>query len=544
MHLVSFRKQLGDALVEAGIITKEQLAEALNVQKQSGGNLSAIFSRMGIINEEVLLAFLGKQCGVPYVSLKEYGTITESALSSVPESLIRRQMILPIEKEGNTLTIAMADPFNIFAVDDIKLMTGHDVRVVISSELEIKTAIDKYFIRNTLKESSPDASSDNENRQLNSILYAALSQNASEIHFEPHQGSLRVRFKIGGVLCEKISLPEEQHNKIIRALKLISEINPAEQRLPQNGFTKIDSSAGQTVDARVSVIPTIFGERALVHILNPASATRDISKLGFEPDQLAIYKRKIESTGGLILVTGPVGSGKTTTIYATLSALNFPDKNILTIEHPVEYVLPGITQIQLHQSSGLSYTSIFEASLRQNPEVIFVGELPDQKTARLAMSAALNGHLVFSTITASDALEALIHLAAMGLEPFLVSCSLSMVAAQRMVRTICPSCKSSYTLSSESIQGLGVSIPGDKDNITLYRGKGCELCAGTGYNGSTGIFEILDIDETMRKLLFERAAETTILDAAKSKGFRTLRESCWQKVHSGISTIEEMIRRT
>jgi len=555
MHITSLKKRLGDILVDVGIISREQLKEALDIQKRTGGKLGDILSRMDIINEEVLLAFLGKQCGVSYVSLKEYGDIPDAVIRSLPESVIRRQTLIPIAKEHNTVTIAMADPFNVFAVDDIKLMTGYDVQVVIALESEIRAAIDKHFSRAAeaaqyaslsgapAEAVARDKLSDNENQHLNAILSQALFEKSSEVLFEPQANFLRVRFRIDGILYEKPPLPKEIQGKITRQIKQMADLNISEQRSPQDGYTKIKIN-DQAMDMRVSLIPTIFGEKAQLQIINVLSVHMELSKLGFEPSAMAIYKHKIEKTGGLILITGPIGSGKTTTLYSTLSALNLPSKNIITIENPVKYVLPGITQMQVHTDSGMSFVSLLQAAWRQNADIMLVRELRDQKTAHLAMNIALSGHMVFSTSTSGNTVEALAHLSGMGLEPFLIASSLVMVVAQRLIRVICPQCKESYKATKDSIKGLGIKNAGEKEKLTLYRGRGCAACAHTGYSGRTGIFEILDIDKDFRALILERAPVTGLQEEAQKKKMMTLRESAWQKVRAGASTVEEMLRIT
>lgn len=547
MSLGTLKKRLGDILVDVGIITHEQLNEALETQKTTGEKLGTILAQMGVINEEIMLAFLGKQCGVAYISLNEYGNIPKDVIHSVPESVARYQSLIPIAKENNTITIAMADPFNVFAVDDIKVMTGYDTQVVIASESEIKAAIEKYYSHISLSSSNPFLKAEElKHEVINSILSEAVKSNASDIHIEPQAEELRVRFRIDGMLQEQPPLPKKFHDIILVKLRAMANLDEVKNLyLPQESRIKIKIFE-KNIDLRISIIPTILGQRITLQIMNPEVLCKDLAKLGFETETQAIYKKHIEASSGLIILTGPIHSGTTTTLYSTLSHLYHPDRNILTIEDPVEYILPGITQVQISNRIGLTSSSVLQAFQRQNPDLIMVGKIHDQETATLAIDSALTGHLVFISLPMNNTVSAISHLINMGVEPFMIASATLMVVSQNLMRIICPNCKESYKISNKNLRNIGIDpkFIKDKETLSLWRGKGCKKCKRTGYQGRTAIYEILELDEKLRSLVREQTPELMLKKAAVNKGLITLREAAWRKVQSGVSTAEEMLRIT
>jgi len=564
-------KKLGDMLLEVGILTKEQLKEALELQKQSGGKLGHILLQLGYVTEEVLLTFLGKQAGMQFISLQEYGDIPESIIKSVPESVVRRQNLIPIEKKGKKLTVAMSDPFNVFAIDDLKLMTGFDINIAIAPEKEIKETIEKYY---TAKGSMEDVLKDIDKvedtdlevveekdagvdivalekqggeapvvKLVNFILGDAVRQRASDIHIEPYEKNFRVRYRVDGVLHEQQPPPKKLQNAIISRIKIMASLDISEHRLPQDGRMKI-KVMDHEIDLRVSVLPTSFGEKVVMRLCDSSALCVDLNKLGLEPESLAIFQKNITRPYGIILVTGPTGSGKSTTLYSALSTVNHPDSNIMTIEDPVEFVLPGINQVQARPDIGLTFSAGLRSFLRQDPNIIMVGEIRDTETAEIAINAALTGHLVFSTLHTNDAPGTITRLNNMGIEPFLATSTIIMVIAQRLLRTICKYCKEPYEVSSEHVISLGVKpeqLTGKK--VTLYHGRGCEHCS-QGYRGRLGCYEILEMSDELRELIIKKVPTHVLRQAAIKNGMTTLRDSALRKLLSGVTTVEEVLRVT
>ena len=539
-RLKPLKKRLGDILVDVGIITTEQLQSALDIQKHGGGKLGEILSQSGLVNEEVMLAFIGKQCGASYISLNEFGDIPDDVLRAIPESVVRRQTLIPIASENNVLTVAMADPFNIFALDDIKVMSGFDVQVVIASEPEIKAAINKYYSPARQGQERADLTAE---ESLNGILELALNRQASEIHLEPQSDNIRVRFKIDGVLHDQPAMGEVLKSEIAKKIKLLAGLDPSQSPLPSQGRIKL-KIGGNDQHLRIYVMPTILGERITIKLLNPSLPCMELSKLGFEPEVLAVFKKNIALPGGLILVAGPISSGKTTTLYSTLNNLNYPDKNIMTVEDPVEYLLPGITQIQINTEKSFSFPKALTHVIEHEPDVLMVGELHDRETANIAVNAALAGHLVFLTLYSTGTIDALTHLLNMGVAPFKTASAVTMIVAQKLMRTICGECKVSYKLSKGMLNSVGIHMHGSKDELTLWRGKGCPACNGTGYSGQVAVFEVLEPGEKLKGLLLEKASSALLASAAAGDGLIPLKESAWRKVSSGLSTIEELVRLT
>lgn len=543
MKLKPIKKRLGDILVDVGIITPTQLQSALEIQKRGGGKLGEILSQMGAINEEVMLAFIGKQCGASFISLSEYGEIPEDIIKTIPESIARHQNLIPVSREGNILTVAMADPFNIFALDDIKVMTGHDVQVVIASEPDIRSAIKKYYYAPPLVESGAALSGTPE-EQINSLLKHALAMHATEIHFEPQSDSVRLRFRIDGILHEQAPISEQTKNEISKKLKLLSGLDPVQSGVPSQGHARIKAD-NSDIHLKLSVIPTILGERITARILNPSLPMMDFAKLGFEPETIAVYRKNIESLSGLVLLTGPINSGKTTTLYSTLNYMNFTERNIVSIEDTVEFILPGISQIQVNQEKQFNFARAIQHAIEHKPDVLMVSELKDREAADLTMNAAIAGHMVLSSIHSAGSLEAIERLYNMGIEPYKIASALKLIVSQRLMRTICQECKASYKLGKNILHTIGVDA-GDADKnsseITLWRGTGCPACNNTGYSGQTTVYEVVVIEDKLRQMIAEKSPEQVLAEAMSTKGVLTLREASWRKVLAGLSTVEEMMR--
>ncbi len=573
------RKRLGDYLVELGFINEEQLNSALKEQKEKGGKLGAVLIQMGFLSEDVLLAILGKQSGVAYISLKEYGEISDEVLKTVPENIAKSQMLLPIKKDGNVLTIAIADPLNVFAADDLKQLTGCEIKMVVASDTDIKEAFEKYYSPKKKKKAPEPATNYQDtmnNLELDSydtpmskemskgnifdledegetapavkltnlILAEAVAKGASDIHIEPSEKKLSVRYRIDGVLQEQPTPPKKIHSALISRLKVMGDMDITERRIPQDGRTKIQVG-GKDIDLRISSIPTVFGEKIVMRLLDKEGLQLDLEKLGFEEKEMTIFKKNIFSPHGLILVTGPTGSGKSTTLYSAMGILNTPDRNIVTIEDPVEYILQGINQVQAKPDIGLTFANGLRAFLRQDPDVILVGEIRDKETAEIAGNAALTGHLVLATLHTNDAPSTVIRLLNMGVEPVLVAATLRMVVAQRLLRKICSQCKTPYEITPDQLMGLGITIQfAGNQKIRLFKGRGCEACHGKGYKGRLGIYEVLELNEEIKQLVVKNAPPYEIRMAASRGGLESLREVGVKKLFAGLTTIEEVIRVT
>jgi type IV pilus assembly protein PilB len=591
----SLKKKLGDILVEVGIITQDQLNQAVELQRARGGKLGDILKELNFCGEDVLLAFLGRQCGVSYISLAEYGDIPPDVINLVPENVARLQTLIPIAKEENTLTIAMSDPLNVFATDDLKLMTGCEIKVVIASDHEIKQAINKHY--SLRPQPSAPAAKENPNEPsrtgnevpttmheimsgiepaavparpaqaqaevfsvsveandapvvkiANVLLANAVKAAASDIHIEPYENSLRVRYRLDGVLHSQPAPPRQYQNALVSRIKVMAQMDVAEHRLPQDGRIKIKIE-GKEVDIRVSSMPTPHGEKVVLRLLDASTLKVDLADLGFDPPVLASYRKILQSPLGMVLVTGPTGSGKTTTLYASLSALNRPDRNIVTIEDPVEYKIEGVNQVQARPEIGLTFAAGMRAFLRQDPDVIMVGEIRDPETAEIAVNAALTGHLVLSTLHTNDASGAVTRLINMGLEPYLVASTLVLTVAQRLLRVVCSRCKKTENVPLEDLTAAGIrpsqlKAAAKAKHLALPRGEGCEACAQTGYRGRIAIYEILPQQDAVRQLIVERANAHAIKRAARRAGMTTLREAALQKMFAGITTLEEVLRVT
>lgn len=564
------RQKVGEILVHAGLINQDQLKQALDLQKQSGERIGRILVKLGFATEDDILQVLETQLGIPKVRLSEY-VVSQETLKLVPENLARRYKVIPLEVSGGKLVLAMADPLNIFAVDDIRISTGMEVMPVVASESEIQKAFSQYYsgvegLDDVLRDLAANVAIGEEEedvdigrlrelvdeapvvRLVNAIITQAIRERASDIHVQPEEKTLRVRFRVDGMLRDIPSPPPKaSQSAIISRLKIMANMDIAERRVPQDGRVHLKVE-GEEVDLRVSTLPTLFGEKVVARILVNRKARTRFEELGFLPETLEKMKAILEHPYGIFLVTGPTGSGKTQTLYAGLNYLNSPEKNIVTVEDPVEFRLPGINQVQTNPKAGLTFAVGLRAILRQDPDIVMVGEIRDAETATIALQAAMTGHLVLSTLHTNDAASALTRLVDMGMEPYLVASSVIGVVAQRLVRTICPQCKEEATVSEEvwrhwrRVTGsLGSQFDSDVPP-KLFRGKGCSQCGGTGYYGRTAIHEIMIMNSTLRDLVVRNASADELNAAAMRAGMKKLIQDGAEKVKQGITTLEEVMR--
>ena len=560
-NTVPKRKRLGELLIDGGLITPGQLQNALQEQKRTGEKLGQILVNLGYITEETLGEFLGNLLGVPYVNLENY-VLDPRVVNLIPENIARTYQLVAIAGTNTTLTAAMADPLNVFATDEVRRRTGLKVDTVVSIPSVIKKVIDQYYGASVSAEEvikgidleSVAVGEEIKPEQLqriaeetpviklvNLIIMQAIRDRASDIHIEPAGDTLRIRFRIDGVLHEVMNLPPRLHPAVVSRLKIMANLDIAEKRIPQDGRMEMKVTSRE-VDLRVAILPTIFGEKVALRVLDKSSALLSLEELGMSSATLNQFVSLIANPYGIILVTGPTGSGKTTTLYAAINKINTVEKNIITIEDPVEYKLKNINQIQVNPRAGITYANALRSVLRQDPDIIMVGEIRDRDTADIAIHAALTGHLVFSTLHTNDSSGALARLLDMGVEPFLIASPLIGVLAQRLVRFNCSRCKESYEPAAEILQSVGMaSFPG---KITFSRGKGCGECKGTGYRGRTGIFELLSMNNQLREQVVNRVPQDTIRRAAISAGMMVLRENGLLKVQQGVTTVEEVLRVT
>lgn len=526
----------------------------------------SVLIEQGFVREEDLFDFLHTRYGVPSISLED-AELDPKLVELLGADLIRRYLVVPVRKVGSTLYVAMVDPFDVALIDDLKFHTGLHIEALVAPESQIRRAIERFFnptealvetIRVDLGEGmevvKPQETFDLSEAEktseeapvvklVNTILADAISKDASDIHIEPYEKFMRVRYRIDGVLYEVMKLPMRVRNAVVSRLKIMAQLDIAERRLPQDGRFMV-RMGGREIDFRVSVIPVQYGEKVVLRLLDKGRVQYELSGLGLEEDDIQKLQRAIRKPYGMILVTGPTGSGKSTTLYTVLAELNQPSVNICTVEDPIEISLPGVNQVQVHEQIGLTFASCLRAFLRQDPDIIMVGEIRDRETAEIAIRAALTGHLVLSTLHTNDAPSSMTRLLDMGVEPFLVSSSVVLVIAQRLVRTICPHCKEPVEIPLESLMELGVREEDIQDGFRAYRGKGCSKCDYRGYKGRTAIFEMMEVDEGIRELVLRRAPATEIKRQALSGGMRTLRDSGILKVKRGITTVEEVLRVT
>lgn len=555
---------IGQLLVRTGIITEEQLQKAIKEQRK-GERLGQILIRLDYITERDVAIALAFLFDIPYLEISE-SHIDPQVVAKLPADLAHRYNLIPIKKIDNVLTVAMSDPLAIHHLDEIRLLLGCEIEPVLSSHEDIARVIKAHYgigaetmeqivrdeERLEVVEAGGEEEGDLEDMAkeasiisfVNQIILEAVKHRATDIHFEPFEDNLRVRYRIDGLLHEAATPKAIKHfqSAIVSRIKIMAHLNIAEKRLPQDGRIKL-KVATQEIDLRVSTMPTLLGESVSIRLLSKSSILFGLEQLGFPSQSLKHFTSLLNKPHGIILVTGPTGCGKTTTLYTSLNKINSPHLKIVTIEDPIEYQLHEITQIQVKPKIGLSFANGLRSILRIDPDIIMVGEIRDLETAEIAIRAALTGHLVFSTLHTNDAPGAATRLLDMGVESYLASSSVEGVLAQRLVRIICPKCKEPYSPEDECLLKMGLDKK-DKPNLTLYRGKGCDNCKSTGYYGRTGIFELLLIDEEIKRLILERASSDIIRDQAISSGMRTLREAGWEKVLSGITTVEEVLRVT
>src|SRR5688572_13659824 len=583
--------RIGELLLKEKRITPEQLQEALNYQRQHGGKLGFNLIKLGYVKDDEITALLSKQYGVPSIALGEFD-VDAAVVKLVPAETAQKYQIVPLSRSGATLTIAMTDPTNVFAMDDIKFMTGYNVEPVVASETAVIDAIAKYYG----KASAPGAGGGNGAEKgssalevaskaleempalgdagdvevleefeeisaealakqgeeapviklVNVILMSAIQKGASDIHIEPYEKELRVRYRIDGILYNIMQPPMKFRDAITSRIKIMSKLDIAEKRLPQDGRIKIrfqDGGEMRDIDFRVSCLPTLFGEKIVLRLLDKTKLMLDMTKLGFEQESLDKFEVAIEKPWGMVLVTGPTGSGKTNTLYSSIARINTVQTNIMTAEDPVEFNLMGVNQVQVRENIGLNFAAALRSFLRQDPNIILVGEIRDFETAEIAVKAALTGHLVLSTLHTNDAPSTVNRLMNMGIEPFLVASSLNLICAQRLVRRICKNCSEPHPAPPEALMQAGFNAE-DAGTVVPNKGKGCEKCNNTGYKGRVGLYEVMEITEELRELILVGASGLELRRKAVEEGMITLRGSGLLKVKLGVTTIEEVVRET
>jgi type IV pilus assembly protein PilB len=586
--------RIGELLLKEKRITPEQLQEALNYQRQHGGKLGFNLIKLGYVKDDEITALLSKQYGVPSIALGQFD-VDANVVKLVPAETAQKYQIIPLSRSGATLTIAMTDPTNVFAMDDIKFMTGYNVEPVVASETAVIDAITKYYgkagsangngggggavvpsgpsaleiaskalddmpvladagdveVLEEFEEISAEALAKQGEeapviKLVNVILMSAIQKGASDIHIEPYEKELRVRYRIDGILYNIMQPPMKFRDAITSRIKIMSKLDIAEKRLPQDGRIKIrfqDGGEMRDIDFRVSCLPTLFGEKIVLRLLDKTKLMLDMTKLGFESESLSKFEVAISKPWGMVLVTGPTGSGKTNTLYSSIARINTIDTNIMTAEDPVEFNLMGVNQVQVRENIGLNFAAALRSFLRQDPNIILVGEIRDFETAEIAVKAALTGHLVLSTLHTNDAPSTINRLMNMGIEPFLVASSLNLVCAQRLVRRICKNCTEPDPTPPPALMQAGFSAE-DAKKVVPNRGKGCEKCNNTGYKGRVGLYEVMEITEEIRELVLVGASALELRRKAVEEGMLTLRASGLRKVKDGVTTIEEIVRET
>jgi type IV pilus assembly protein PilB len=600
-------------LVSSGLITDDQLKKALASQKSEGGRLGSILVKLGFVQEDKLMTFLSKQYGVPYVDLSRF-EITPQVIKHIPAEVAQKYRIMPINRSGATITIAMVDPSNIFAIDDIKFMTGYNVEAVVATEGAIVEAIKKYYggakslaaasaggksvtqskeekkVAFNVKDYDIDEKDDVADfvddidtgtevdvddfdnlvhgaveelevvedsaldqlsseveapivKMVNAILMRAAKMGVSDIHIEPYEKKFRVRYRVDGVLNTVMGLPLKIRNAIISRIKIMAQLDIAERRLPQDGRIKMKMGKNKVMDFRVSVLPTLFGEKIVMRLLDKSNLQLDMTKLGFDKDQLVDFQEALGRPFGMVLVTGPTGSGKTTTLYSALSELNKDSENIMTAEDPVEFNLMGINQVQMKDEIGLNFAAALRSFLRQDPDIIMVGETRDYETAEIGVKAALTGHLVLTTLHTNDAPSTINRMLNMGVEPFLVSSAVILIVAQRLVRRSCQNCKKPEKIPPQTFIDAGFS-PEEAASVASYKGEGCDICNKTGYKGRVALYEVMPIKEEIKELILQGASVFDIKKQAIASGMKTLRRSGLLKVQAGMTSLEEVVENT
>jgi type IV pilus assembly protein PilB len=551
-------KQLGDILLEGGLVTHDQLSAAYEEHQRNGRSLGRVLVDQGVLSEGQLVAALATQIGLRFVDLSDF-SVDGSAVSRVPDSVCRRYTALPVGYEDGKLLVAMADPANVFAIDDIRSITGMDVKPAVATRADVLAAINRYHrndgelddLTMTLS-GDDDALDDLSNvgevvedapivKFVNLLISQAIQDRASDIHIEPTERDLRVRFRIDGVLHEVMRSPRNIQSGVISRLKIMAEINIAERRVPQDGRLSVNSN-GKKVDLRVATLPTVWGEKVVMRILDNSTAMLNLADLGFSQANYDRFSLSFNKPYGMLLVTGPTGSGKSTTLYATLNIVSSPDKNVITVEDPVEYRLAGINQVQTNAKAGLTFASALRSILRSDPDIVLIGEIRDHETAQIEIEAALTGHLVLSTLHTNDAPSAVSRLIEMGIEPFLVGSALDCVLAQRLARRLCSKCKEAYTPTAEALVQARFPWRDGEPLPTLYRPVGCSACSKTGYKGRLALHEVMTVTEQIERLAVERASGEAIAKVAREQGMAMLRDDGLAKVADGVTSLEEIFR--
>ncbi len=560
--------RLGEILVKNNLINREQLSVALDEQRLSGNQLhiGSILISQKIISEEQLTSFLSKQYGVPSVNLSEY-EIDPVVIKTIPPEVVQKYQLMPVNRAGATLIIAVSDPSNLFAIEDIKFMTGYNIEIVVASERDIKAAIDRYYdqsasladVMSDLDVEDFEIVGDEEQvdlssleratedapvvKMVNAILQDAIRKKASDIHVEPYEKLFRVRYRIDGVLYEVMKPPLKLKNAITSRIKIMAELDIAERRLPQDGRIKIKLGGGKDMDFRVSCLPTLFGEKIVLRLLDKGNLQTDLTKLGYEPDALANFMHEIHKPFGMVLVTGPTGSGKTVSLYSAIAELNKVSENISTAEDPVEFNFAGINQVQMHEDIGLNFSAALRSFLRQDPDIIMIGEIRDFETAEIAIKAALTGHMVLSTLHTNDAPATINRLLNMGIEPFLVASAVNLITAQRLARRVCGECKQPENIPIQALIDAGVS-PEEAPSFVCMRGKGCPICNNTGYKGRVGFYQVMPMREEIKELILNGANTAEIKRETMRIGIKTMRQSGLTKLKEGVTSFEEVLRIT
>jgi type IV pilus assembly protein PilB len=566
--------KLGELLLKAQLINQQQLTKALDEQKNSGGKLGEILQRLGFVTEDDIIECLSHQFGVPSINLRHF-EIDPNVAKIIPVDLARKYNVIPVNKTGATLTLAMTDPTNIFAMDEITFMTGYRVEPVVASEEAIRERIDRNFGSSrelelkkvmedltTVDEAALELMEEDEEvdigklaeesqeapvvRLVNIMLTDAIKRGASDIHVEPYEKSYRVRYRIDGLLREVMNPPQRLKDAITSRIKVLAKLDIAEKRLPQDGRIRLKARIEgrmRELDFRVSVLPTMHGEKVVMRLLDKEQLRLDMTKLGFEKSSLKKFEDNILKPYGMVLVTGPTGSGKTNTLYSALQRVNVPETNIITAEDPVEFQMSGVNQVQMKDAIGLNFAAALRSFLRQDPNIILVGEIRDFETAEIAIKAALTGHLVLSTLHTNDAPSTISRLMNMGIEPFLVATSVNVIAAQRLVRKVCQNCKEEVETPIQALLSIGFA-ESEAHSLKLVKGRGCEKCGNTGYKGRIGLFEVMDMSDDMRELVLSGATAVELRRKAIEEGMITLRQSGLQKIREGLTTIDEVVRET
>jgi len=562
--------KLGQLLVKNKVVSEDQLAAAIELQQRDGGRVGSNLVKLNYISEDALVEFLSKQYGVPSVNLAD-NNVDPSLVKFIPHDVAQKYQIFPISKNGATLTIAMIDPSNVFAIDDVKFMTGYNVKPVVASESAIQQSIAEHYGQSAdalqsvvnnmtdFNEESLDLIHETEEEEdlgelqsateeapvvklVNLILGEAITRGASDIHVEPYEKEFRVRYRVDGVLYDIMQPPLKLKAALSSRIKIMAELDISERRLPQDGRIKLKIQ-DRGVDLRVSTLPTLFGEKIVMRILDKESLELDLTKLGFEEQALADFNEAIRSPFGMVLVTGPTGSGKTTSLYSALSTINTIDVNIMTAEDPVEYNLKGINQVHVRDDIGLSFAAALRSFLRQDPDIVMVGEIRDFETAEIAVKAALTGHLVLSTLHTNDAPSTISRLLNMGVEPFLVSASVVLILAQRLCRKICEHCKEEDSMPESALLDIGFT-PDEAKTMKCYKGQGCSKCGDTGYKGRIALYEVMPVKDDLKELILRGGSASELKKTAVQLGMKTLRMSGLTKIKEGVTSIEEVLRVT